>query len=406
MSLFVADCLNKMQELSDNSVDLVYLDPPFFTQKVQKLQNRDNTKEFQFSDTWDNLDEYLEFIKIRLLECRRLMKDTASIFLHCDRIASHHLRIVLDDVFGDKNFQSEIIWTYKRWSNSSKGLLNGHQNIYFYSKTGKFKFNKIYQDYSPTTNVDQILQERVRDKNGRSAYNRKEDGSIKIGAEKKGVPLSDVWDIPYLNPKAKERTGYPTQKPIILLERIINLVTDKGDLVLDPFCGSGTTLVAAHLLKRDYIGIDCSDEAVRLTQSRLEKPIKTTSLKLEKGISSYQTKSETELVILKSIDAIPVQRNKGIDGFLRSYYMGRPVSVRIQKPNERISDAKKQLIQASRSKNCSLMVLIVRTLNENELLNNNDDLPNLIIINSYDLVINEWINRNKVTIEKLTDKII
>ena len=382
------------------------MDPPFFTQKVQKLQNRDNTKEFQFSDTWDNLDEYLEFIKILLLECRRLMKDTASIFLHCDRIASHHLRIVLDDVFGDKNFQSEIIWTYKRWSNSSKGLLNGHQNIYFYSKTGKFKFNKIYQDYSPTTNVDQILQERVRDKNGRSAYNRKEDGSIKIGAEKKGVPLSDVWDIPYLNPKAKERTGYPTQKPIILLERIINLVTDKGDLVLDPFCGSGTTLVAAHLLKRDYIGIDCSDEAVRLTQSRLEKPIKTTSLKLEKGISSYQTKSETELVILKSIDAIPVQRNKGIDGFLRSYYMGRPVSVRIQKPNERISDAKKQLIQASRSKNCSLMVLIVTTLNENELLYNNDDLPNILIINSYDLVINEWINRNKVTIEKLTDKII
>ena len=138
-------------------MDLIYLDPPFFTQKTLKQKTRDNEKEYSFDDKWENIDEYRLYIKERLVECKRVLKKTGSIFLHCDKLASHHLRLALDDVFGVDNFQSEIIWTYKRWSNSKKGLLNNHQNIYFYSKTEHFKFNTIYTDYSETTNIDNNL---------------------------------------------------------------------------------------------------------------------------------------------------------------------------------------------------------------------------------------------------------
>ena len=230
---------------------------------------------------------------------KRILKDTGSIFLHCDKTASHHLRVLLDNVFGINNFQSEIIWSYKRWSNSKKGLLNSHQNIYFYSKSSKFKFNTIYTDYSATTNIDQILQQRKRDENGKCVYKTDEDGNVITENEKKGVPLSDVWEIPFLNPKAKERVGYPTQKPILLLEKIIQIATDEGDIVLDPFCGSGTTLVASELLNRKYIGIDSSEDAIKIAKDRINNPIRTESKLLNIGIEKYKNKNEKELEILK-----------------------------------------------------------------------------------------------------------
>ena len=238
--------------------------------------------------------------------------------MHCDRSASHHLRIALDEVFGASNFQSEIIWSYKRWSNAKKGLLNAHQIIFFYSKTKDFKFNPVYTDYSPTTNLDQIFQKRARDENGKTVYKTSKNGGTELIKEKKGVPLSDIWEIPYLNPKAKERVGYPTQKPILLLERIIELVTNEGDIVLDPFCGSGTTLVAAHLLERKYIGLDQSKEAIGLSKQRLKNPIKTESNLLKNGKESYMNQNPETLEILNRLHIVPVQRNKGIDGFLKT----------------------------------------------------------------------------------------
>ncbi|MED5073378.1 DNA methyltransferase [Anoxybacillus geothermalis] len=396
MSVLLGDCLEQLKNIKDESVDLIYLDPPFFTQKKQKLKTRDNSKEYSFDDCWDSINEYIDYIKLRLIECRRVLKPTGSIFLHCDKTASHYLRVALDEVFGMENFQSEIIWSYKRWSNSKVGLLNNHQNIYFYSKTKNFKFNTIYTDYSPTTNVDQILQERVRDENFKATYKVDENGKVVIGKEKKGVPLSDVWNIPFLNPKAKERTGYPTQKPILLLEQIIKIATDEGDLVLDPFCGSGTTLVAAQLLNRRYIGIDISKDAVELTKQRLENPIKTSSFLLEKGEKEYITKTEKELAILNSLDAIPVQRNSGIDGFLKEYYQGKPVPIKIQKETETFEEARDKLLKASKKRDCILKILI-KTKHEESLFDfiRNDDLEdNLIVIDSYDLVINEWIRKN------------
>ncbi len=202
-----------MRELNGDLVDLIYLDPPFFSQKQQKLSDAGGNQ-YEFSDSWNSRDDYLEFIEIRLLEMRRILKDTGNLFLHCDASASHYLKIILDEVFGEENFRSEIIWTYKRWSNSQKGLLPNHQTIFYYTKSDNYKFNKLYGDYSATTNIDQILQQRERNSLGKAVYKRDEKGEPVPAKEKKGVPLPDVWEIPFLNPKAKERTGYPTQQPL------------------------------------------------------------------------------------------------------------------------------------------------------------------------------------------------
>lgn len=134
--LYNEDCLNIMKKISDKSVDMIYLDPPFFTQKKQKLSNSAG-KKYEFSDVWESRQEYVEFMRLRLIEMQRILKDTGNIFLHCDTSASCYLRLLLDEVFGENNFQSEIIWTYKRWSNSRKGLLPNHQTIFFYSKSKK-----------------------------------------------------------------------------------------------------------------------------------------------------------------------------------------------------------------------------------------------------------------------------
>ncbi len=195
-------------------------------------------------------------------------------------------------------------------------MLPAHQNIYFFSKYQNFKFFPIYTSYSETTNIDQILQRRTRDEHNKSVYELDENGDFKYGDKKKGVPLTDVWEIPYLNPKAKERVGYPTQKPLLLLERIIQLTTEKGDRILDPFCGSGTTCVAAKLLEREFIGIDKSSEAVELSLSRLNNPVKTSSNLLKNGRKSYLNADKYALALLKGIDFNPVQRNKGIDAIL------------------------------------------------------------------------------------------
>ncbi|MBI5290506.1 MAG: site-specific DNA-methyltransferase [Chloroflexi bacterium] len=391
MTILRGDCLVHLPQLGDASIQLVYLDPPFFTQKEHTLRTRDNSNEYSFGDRWASLDDYLAFMREALTHCKRILKSSGSVFLHCDKSASHHLRVLLDEVFGSENFQSDIIWAYKRWSNSKKGLLNAHQTIYFYSKTADFKFNTIFTDYSPTTNIDQILQSRARNEFGKAVYQRDENGDTVMGPEKRGVPLSDVWNIPFLNPKAKERVGYPTQKPVLLLERIIAISTDKGDCVLDPFCGSGTTLVAAKLLGRDYIGIDISTDAIRLSESRLFEPIRTESDVLALGEDRYLEKSEYERSILKAISAVPVERNNGIDGFLKFHVNGRPVSIRIQKRDEDIESAKQRLIQASRSKNCSVMIL-VRTHRQSErLFAPEADDSNVVVVDAYDLMIDEWL---------------
>lgn len=380
--------------MEDDFVDAIYLDPPFFTQEMQKLASR-NCEKYSFSDKWDSMQKYLEYMKIRLCECKRILKNTGSIFLHCDRNASHYLKVMMDEIFGINNFQSEIVWCYKRWSNSKKGLLNNHQIILFYRKSPNFKFHTMYTEYSETTNIDQILQERTRDKNGKAVYKCDENGGVILGKSKKGVPLSDVWEIPYLNPKARERVRYPTQKPVLLLERIIKLVTDENDLVLDPFMGSGTALVAAKMLKRNYIGVDISKEAVQLAEQRMESLVKTESYLLKKGKNAYKNLSDRQMEILKSIKAVPVQRNSGIDGFLDQYVDGRPVSVKIQKEEENLEEAINKLNKASQKKKCVYMILIRTHLDFMDTFEYSDCPDNLFVLDAYDLLIQEFLDQQK-----------
>lgn len=392
--IHLGDCLDVLRSIEKSSIDLIYLDPPFFTEKKHKLKTRDRTKEFSFDDIWGSDLAYGEFLFERISLMKEVLKDTGSIFVHCDKSGEHIVRAILDNVFGSENFQSEIIWSYKRWSNSKKGLLPSHQNIYFYSKTDNFKFNMMFTAYSETTNIDQILQSRTRDEHNKSVYDMLENGQFKHGKEKVGVPLSDVWEIPYLNPKAKERVGYPTQKPLLLLERIIELVTDKDDLVLDPFCGSGTTCVAAKLSNRKYIGIDKSEDAVALSNNRVLNPIKTESNLLKNGRDSYVNSDKESLGLLLGVPFNPVQRNKGIDAILVEQFEGSPVLVRVQKKNETLNEAASHLLKAKKTKQ-SKKVILIQT-QENDLFDALEEQDGMIVISSPSVLIARSI-KNELT---------
>lgn len=387
------DCLDKMKSIESNSIDLIYLDPPFFTERKHTLKNRERTKKFSFDDSWGSDRGYAEFLKDRIEIMHSLLKDSGSIFVHCDKNGEHIVRAILDQIFGANNFQSEIIWTYKRWSNSKKGLLPNHQNIYFYSKSKKFKFNTIYKPYSESTNIDQILQRRTRDEHNKSVYERDSSGNVKNGDKKKGVPLSDVWDIPYLNPKARERVGYPTQKPLLLLEQIIKLVTSEDDIVLDPFCGSGTTCVAAMLLNRNYIGIDESLSAVELSKERLANPVKTESNLLNKGRDSYLNTDIDALIYLQGIGFNPVQRNRGIDAILIEQFEGTPILVRVQKKGEALEQAASLLFKAMKTRKSKKSFLIKTSNNEN-LFDTEINFDGINVVLSPALLIAEQIKKS------------
>ena len=277
--------LKIMKQMESKSIDLIYLDPPFFTQK-----------DFgEFTDKWDSFDQYLIFLGKRLAEMHRILKDNGSLYLHVDPVASHYLKIKLDDIFGRKNFKNEIIWSYKKWTNNAKRFQKNHDVILYYTKGKEYTFNRPFESMSASQINDRRKGYRWNRKKGTDkekilcVYD-KELAKEKIRIAKKqgiqvdyvnnerikGMPMGTVWDIPY---KRATESGkkYPTQKPEKLLEVIIKASSNKGDIVLDPFCGSGTTLVVAKRLSRNYIGMDKNKKAVKLSKRRLLKS--TTKIK-------------------------------------------------------------------------------------------------------------------------------
>lgn len=358
--LHLGDSLERLREMEAGIVDLAYLDPPFGTGRVHRLSPRDRSPAFEFEDVWESPAAYSEFLLERLVEVRRVLAETGSVFFHCGRDAGHVARGLLDQVFGHERFRSEIVWNYRRWSSGSGALLPAHQTIHYYTKSDDFVFNTIWGEYSPATNVDQLLQRRRRDAFAKSVYERDEDGRPVPAGTKRGVPLSDVWDLPHLNPKARERTGYPTQKPLVLLERIVALASRPGDLVLDPFCGSGTALVAAVSLGRRAVGIDVSERAVELARSRLNDPVRSRSKLVERGRESYRTAEAECLALLAGLDYAPVHRNAGVDAILSEGSPDGPVLVRVQREGESAAEAAASLHRAGASKRAGRLFLIVR----------------------------------------------
>lgn len=306
--LYYGDCLQIMQEMEANSVDLIYLDPPFNSNRNYNQIYKDSTgrplpEQIEaFCDTWEldhtteqivsrmpvfmreagleasaaelwkfwarglretqpRLLAYLAYMTERLIVMRKLMKPSASIYLHCDPTASHYLKVMLDTVFGYASFKNEIVWHYRRWSNVSNNFQKMHDIILFYGKTNRSLFNIHYQPYSDDKYIENTVRGLV---DGKLVRLKDKSGNyIKRTHKKKGVPFHDVWhDINFIAPTSKERLGYPTQKPVALLKRIIEASSNENDIILDPFCGCATTIAAAHILNRRWIGIDIAYRAI------------------------------------------------------------------------------------------------------------------------------------------------
>lgn len=360
--LFYGDNLSVMREhLSDESVDLIYLDPPFNSNATYNVLFKSPTGQGSgaqieaFEDTWhwgeqaerefqeilnqpntdvaemiqalrrflheNDMMAYLVMMANRLLELHRVLKPTGSLYLHCDPTASHYLKVVLDGVFSAANYRNEIIWKRTTTHSDSKTWSKVADKIFFYTKGPSFTWNPPYAPYdesylknkyrhqdedgrryrlgditSPNPRPNMMYKwkgfpwpekgwrysaETMKqlDRQGRIWYPKNEDGSLDVSRrpqvkryldEMPGNVMGTVWtDISPINSQAQERLGYPTQKPQTLLERIINASSNEGDTVLDPFCGCGTAIHAAHKLNRRWIGIDITHLAIALVEKRL-----------------------------------------------------------------------------------------------------------------------------------------
>ena len=307
--IIFGDNLTILKEFPSDSIDLVYLDPPFFTQT-------DWTKNgYKFEDKFESIEDYLNFLRIRLLELHRVLKPTGTIYLHCDYRTHHYFRIEMDKIF--KNYQTTIHW--RRFSvphgcKANKIFPEISEYILVYTKTKEYNYNIQYtphqegyiNDFKNPDNDPNGIYVWARTMKGtklsRNAKELNEKSDIKflnisssgkwtykrywedhyegekfVKGQKYGKKISNIWTDISKGMTAKELI-YPTQKPEKLLERIIKASSNPGDIVLDPFCGSGTICVVAKKLGRNYIGIDQSEDAVKLTEERLDKIIIPKSL--------------------------------------------------------------------------------------------------------------------------------
>ena len=315
--IYCGDNLEQLKKFPKECVDLIYIDPPFNSNRNYEVFWPETSERRRFDDRHESTKAYIDYMRPRCAEMARVLKRTGSFYYHCDWHASHYVKVMLDQIFNENNFQCEIIWH----RTLSKGLAftgfpNNHDTIFYYGGGGELTFNRPYNPYDQD-NLDEKTAGKYshRDPDGRlyqldnltnpnpnrpnltyeflghtkvwrwtkermqEAY---ENGIVvqpSSGAvprmkryldEQEGRPIDSVWtDIPPINSQAKERLGYPTQKPLALLDRIIRASSKENDIVLDAFCGCGTALVAAHRLKRQWIGIDISPTACRVMAKRL-----------------------------------------------------------------------------------------------------------------------------------------
>ena len=255
LDLRICDNLELMAEIKDNTIDLIYCDILYGTGRKFK----------DFQDLKPIRSEIESHYIPRIKEMHRILKPSGSIYLQMDTRINHWIRCIMDDIFGYDKFRNEISWWYKRWSNISFGFQKMHDVIIFYSKD-KSKFNIQYQDYAKPNEIEDTIRgvidgKLVRLKNGDGSYKKRE-------TENKGVPLHDVWEMQHIQPTAKERLGYDTQKPKALIERIIKASSNEGDLVADFYSGSFTTAEVCKDLKRNFIGCDINPNCFEKAKER------------------------------------------------------------------------------------------------------------------------------------------
>ena len=304
-TIFTGDNLPIMRGMNSESVDLIYLDPPFNSNANYAAPIGSEAAGAEFKDTWTLSDvdatwldlieakhprlnrvihaamtnsdkSYLAYMAVRLIEMHRILKVTGSIYLHCDPTMSHYLKLVMDAVFGKGNFRNEIAWgKYIGRKNNARKKFGTQQDIILYYANPSAIFSPQYEPLSESARKEY----RHKDKNGRLyRYARRGKGYESAGGnrriyldENKGNAIGTLWvskDL-QLGQSSKERTGYPTQKPLALLDRIIKASSNEGEVVFDPFCGCATTLVAADRLQRDWIGVDISAKAAELVVERI-----------------------------------------------------------------------------------------------------------------------------------------
>jgi DNA modification methylase len=263
-----AKVLGNTLEFPDESVDLIYMDPPFFSNRNYEVLWGDGYELRAFEDRWQGgIENYISWLELILQQCHRVLKPTGTIYLHCDWHAGHYIKVEMDKIFGYNNFINEIVWHYNTGGASKTRFSSKHDTIFFYSKTPKYTFNakEISEPYregktSHFTNTDEKGRKyRIRISAGIEYKYYLDEGRIP----------HDVWDVDTVNAVAKERLGYPTQKPEALLERIIKAPSNPGDVVLDPLCGCGTAIAVAQKLERKWVGIDVSPTACRLMVTRM-----------------------------------------------------------------------------------------------------------------------------------------
>ena len=337
-TIFCHDNLEILRGIDSDCVDLIYLDPPFNKKKIFTAPIGSNAEGASFSDIFRQEDVkedwlqdikedyyavhdlliavqtiegrtsynfcYLAYMAIRLIECQRVLNNTGSLYLHCDPTMSHYLKLLLDCIFGEANFRNEIIWHYRRWTAGNKNFQRMHDIIFRYSKSDNFVFNVQYEPYGDWIKKDY----NYTDKDGRRwRWHTVKGKRYKVYLEDpdRGVKLNDVWQIPYLGSTAKERIGYPTQKPLALLERIIAASSPEGGIVLDPFCGCATTCVAAEKKGRSWVGVDVSIKAYELVQERMKKEVERKD-ELFKEEVHFQTSP-------------PVRTDMGVDTRVQKY---------------------------------------------------------------------------------------
>jgi len=324
---YCGDNLKILKDIEPESVDLIYLDPPFFTNRnfmVIKNDNEVNT----FSDIFKSMEDYISFLKERVVEMHRILKPTGNFFLHCDYHANAYIRVfILDKIFKEKNFRNEIIWKRTSSNNCTKRKVSTiHDTIFYYAKNMNNTYNQEYLEICKNTRIKynrddgdgrglynlHPLYNRPRltslkrhkeyfkeyeappqgwsyndktlerlDADNRIFYHKKDDGSLDYNHlpqkkiylnESKGKTLISIWDeFGCVQGFSTEYCHYPTQKPEKLLERIIKISTNEGDIVLDPFCGSGTTCVVANRMGRKWIGIDKNENAIKIAKDRIDE---------------------------------------------------------------------------------------------------------------------------------------